>query len=178
MKIKAESLTEVPLTLTADEDLADYPVLSELAATESCTFLSPVHVSLQVAREFDHIRVHGTVSILARLSCARCLAVFDKEIVSQFTIFYAKSVDATEDEEVALSEEDLVVAYYDSDIIDFTHEIEEQILMELPYKPLCKDDCKGLCVTCGADLNTNMCSCDRSVSGSAFSVLKNLTVKR
>ncbi len=178
MKIKAESLTDTPLTLTADEAVAEYPVLSDLVVKGDCAFLSPVHVALQVSREFDHIRVHGQVSIMARLSCARCLVVFDQELASQFTIFYARSVNASEDEEVALSEEDLVMAYYDGDIIDFTHEIEEQLLMELPCKPLCHEECKGLCIHCGADRNAGECDCDRSAAGSAFSVLKNLMVNR
>lgn len=178
MKIKVESLSETPLVLSASEPITEYSVLSAMVAEGSCTFLAPLRIEVTVAREFDHIRMHGQVTTRVRHTCSRCLVSFDRDLVSSFTVFYAKSTKVSEDEEVALTEEDLVTASYDGDCIDFTHEIEEQVLLEIPYKPLCSEECKGLCVKCGADLNTGECGCDRSGTGFTFSALKNLTVKR
>jgi uncharacterized protein len=82
------------------------------------------------------------------------------------------------EEEVALAEEDLVSVSYQGDTIDFTNEVQEQVLMEIPLKPLCSEGCKGLCSNCGADLNTGECCCARSGAGFTFSALKDFTVKK
>jgi uncharacterized protein len=71
---------------------------------------------------------------------------------------------------------DLLSSSYSGDEIDLTHEIEEQIAMEIPLKPLCNEECKGLCHECGADLNTSTCSCSKEPVSLTFSALKNFKV--
>ena len=58
--------------------------------------------------------------------------------------------------------------------IDADDTLIEQILLELPLKHLCREDCKGLCPKCGADLNTTQCSCDTSDPDPRFDVLRKL----
>jgi uncharacterized protein len=95
-----------------------------------------------------------------------------------FSIFYIRSDDAQPEDEVELAEEDLVSVTFSGDEIDFTDEIAEQILLGLPYKALCSDDCKGLCFTCGADLNASECSCSQNSTSMVFSPLKGFKVKQ
>ncbi|HOP39719.1 MAG TPA: DUF177 domain-containing protein [Geobacteraceae bacterium] len=178
MRIRVEGLTDAPLVLSAREPIVDYPALVEAQEDGDCTFLEPLQLDFTVEKGFGRIRVHGRVATRVRLACSRCLVDYDTDLVSTFTVFYTKSSEMPVEEEVALTEEDLVSAPYDGDYIDFTSEIEEQVLLEIPYKPLCHDDCKGLCAKCGADLNAGDCGCERSGSGFAFSALKNFKVKR
>lgn len=178
MKIRVEGLSETSVTLTESVDASEFAALAELAESGECRFLRPLDLRFIVEKEFDHIRVQGRVATLVSLACSRCLAEYETELVTTFTVFYSKSSKMPLEEEVALAEEDLVSASYDGEYIDFTNEIEEQVLLEIPYKPLCREDCKGLCVKCGADLNAGDCGCDRSGSGFAFSALKNFTVKK
>jgi uncharacterized protein len=65
---------------------------------------------------------------------------------------------------------------YSGDEIDLSHEIEEQVAMEIPMKPLCSEGCKGLCPACGADLNKETCGCPDDHGNLAFSALKNFKV--
>ncbi len=177
MKIRVEWLSEKPLVLAGTEPIAEYPTLVELQESGECLFLEPLQLDITAEKEFDHIRVRGRIGTRARFTCSRCLAKFETNVVSEFTVFYSKATDIALEEEVALAEEDLVSAPYDGDYIDFTREIEEQVLLEIPMKPLCGEDCRGLCATCGADLNTEECDCNRSGTGFTFSSLKNFTVK-
>jgi uncharacterized protein len=112
------------------------------------------------------------------LICSRCLATFDDRLSSAFVVFYTrkKPEAAALDEEVELSEVDLVSATFDGDEIDLAMEVEEQLITELPLKPLCSDQCRGLCSSCGADLNAGDCGCCREVPSLAFSALKKLKI--
>jgi uncharacterized protein len=177
MKIRVEGLSEKPLVLSAKEPVSGYPALVEVQEVGECIFLEPLQLDMAAEKEYDHIRVHGRVGTRARFTCSRCLTEFETDVVSEFTVFYSKATEIALEEEVALTEEDLVSAPYDGDCIDFTREIEEQVLLEIPIKPLCREDCRGLCATCGADLNAGECECNRSGTGFTFSALKNFTVK-
>jgi uncharacterized protein len=178
MKIRVEGLTETPLELSAKEPVSDYPALSELQDSGECDFLAPLELRIGARKEFDHVRVHGHVETRVMLSCSRCLIRYESALVSDFTIFYSKSSEFPVEEEVALTEEDLVSASYEGECIDLSSEIEEQVLLEIPFKPLCSDECKGICPECGADLNSEECGCTPSATGFKFSSLKDFKVKR
>jgi uncharacterized protein len=178
MKIRVEGLSDSPVVLSAREPVSDFPSLIDVQEAGECTFLEPLQLDFRVEKQFGQIRVHGHVSTKVRMACSRCLADFETDIVSDFTVFYSKASKMPVEEEVALTEEDLISAPYDGDYIDFTNEIEEQVLLEIPYKPLCHEECKGICAKCGADLNSGDCGCGNSGTSLAFSALKNFTVKR
>lgn len=178
MKIRVEGLSDTPVVLSDRVKATDFPALAGLEEGGECRFLEPLDLHFSVQKEYDHVRVHGRVSTKVGLACSRCLAEYDAELLATFTIFYSKASKMPVEEEVSLSEGDLIAASYDGEYIDFTSEIEEQVLLEIPFKPLCREDCKGLCVKCGADLNAGECGCDRSGTGFTFSELKNFTVKR
>jgi len=178
VKIRVTDITGKEQLLSGEEKLTCFPTLMLAQSDGECEFLSPVSISLSVVREYDHIRVHGNVGTDIKLTCSRCLIEFTGPLTSVFTIFYTKSDDAQPEDEVELGEEDLVSVTYNGDEIDFTGEIAEQILLGLPYKPLCSDDCKGLCFTCGADLNSAACRCSETNVSMVFSPLKGFKVKQ
>lgn len=178
LKIRVADITEKERLLSGEEDLSCFPTLMQAQSDGECEFLSPVSVSLSVVREYDHIRVHGSVGTAVKLACSRCLSEYAAPLGSEFTIFYIKSDDAQPEDEVELGEEDLVSVTYSGDEIDFAGEVAEQILLCLPYKPLCSDDCKGLCFNCGADLNSAACSCSGTDVSMVFSPLKGFKVKQ
>jgi uncharacterized protein len=116
------------------------------------------------------------VETTVRLSCSRCLVEFDANVKSVFTLFYNKTSGLPLGEEQELTENDLISASYEGDYIDFTAEISEHVLMEIPFKPLCNEDCLGLCSNCGADLNSVNCGCNRTETNLKFAALKNFKV--
>lgn len=178
MKIRVADITEKAKSLEAIEDFNLYPSLAQAQAAGECQFLSPIKISLSAIREFDHIRVHGSIDTTVSLTCSRCLSEFTPELSSAFTIFYTKSATAEPEDEIELGEQDLVSATYSGDEIDFSAEIAEQVLLELPYKPLCTEECKGLCTSCGTDLNSRDCGCSSNAVTLKFSSLNGLKVKK
>ena len=178
MKVRADEIKDKVRDLSAVEEVTDYPPLAALQESGECVFLQPLRLHLTVVREYDHIRAEGRVETRVRLACSRCLADYETDIDSPFTIFYLRSAGVPQDEEVELAEQDLISVTFEGDEIDFTGEIAEQVLVEIPIKPLCKEECKGLCPNCGTDLNTAECGCSGQQANLTFSVLKNLKVNK
>ena len=179
MIIRVNDINDSLRRLSATEQVSDYPTLVAVQHDGLCEFLSPLALEFTALREYDHIRVEGKVTVEVALNCARCLTPYQIELVSRFTIFYSKALgNMPRDEEVELAEEELVSATYDGDEIDLTPEVAEHVIMELPIKPLCQEGCRGLCTSCGIDLNAGNCNCEMQKGSFAFSALKNLKLDR
>ena len=178
MKIRIDEIKGKVIDLSSVAEVADYPLLAALQESGECLFLGPLQVQLSVAREYDHIRAHGRVATKVRLGCSRCLSEYTTDIDSPFTVFYMPAAAGVlQDEEVELTKEDLVSATYEGDEIDFSREIAEQVLTEIPVKPLCREDCKGLCPVCGTDLNELTCGCKGESLNNKFGALKSLKLE-
>lgn len=67
---------------------------------------------------------------------------------------------------------DIDITYISNDFIDLGDVVTEQLTLQVPFQPLCKEDCKGMCAQCGADLNVGRCACAKIATSQAFSVLK------
>jgi uncharacterized protein len=180
VKISVDQISDKPFTLQAEEPVELFPVLVGMQDDGVCTFTGPVRYDLAVVREYDHLRVSGNVNVGVSLTCSRCLGVLESSIDSSFTIVFRRGApqEAALEEETELSEHDLISAFFSGDEIDLSHEIEEQIAMEVPLRPLCGDNCKGLCPECGTDLNHSSCSCSGKQFNFKFSALKNFKASR
>jgi uncharacterized protein len=177
LKIRLIDIGEKEKLLESSDDVSLYPTLVEAQAAGDCSFTAPLAISLSIVREYGHIRLNGRIATSVALSCSRCLAGFSRDLLSTFTIYYTQSTENfAEEDEVELGESDLISAYYSGDEIDFSDEIAQQVLLEIPYKPLCSDDCRGLCPTCGVDMNSVECGCS-TIKSLAFSPLQGFKVK-
>lgn len=177
LTIRVDDIRDKVTEISEELPVASLPLLAGMMASGEVTVTTPVQVEVSAEREYDHIRVRGRVTGGIRLSCSRCLTEIDEQVGSSFEIFYTKSRvrEAVPDEEIELSDVDLVSVSYSGDTIDLTPEVEEQFVMEIPLKPLCSEGCRGLCSSCGADLNQGECGCNRVVS-LAFGSLKDLKI--
>jgi uncharacterized protein len=72
---------------------------------------------------------------------------------------------------------DLDITYISEDFIELGEVITEQLQLTIPFQPLCKESCKGMCFSCGTDLNLGKCACMKLTKESPFSVLKDFQVK-
>jgi uncharacterized protein len=86
--------------------------------------------------------------------------------------FPATELSSEEDREV--KEEDLETSYYRDDHVDLNELLREQFYLALPMKPLCRDDCRGLCPECGANRNTDACACEPAWEDPRLAPLKRL----
>lgn len=178
MKIRIDEVKKKQLDLSEEEPAAHYPNLVQMEQAGECSFSEPVKAEVSAIWEYDHVRATGSVTSAVRLSCSRCLAEYQLPIASNFTIFYTKSHGGELDEEVELSDQDLISVSYSGEEIDLDFEIAEQVMMEIPFKPLCSESCRGLCSECGADLNAGECGCDRGGINLKMSALKKISIEK
>jgi len=180
VKLIVDHIKDAPITIHIDEPVGTFPLLAGMQNDKSCCISGKIEGDVTVIREYDHIRVAGRITAPLALSCSRCLADYSSFIDTSFTIFFRKESPITPsvEDELELGEMDLLSSSYSGDEIDLTHEIEEQIAMEIPLKPLCSEECRGLCHVCGIDLNTSSCSCGKEPVSLTFSALKDFKVTR
>ena len=113
--------------------------------------LGEVDVKGEVTSDNDIIIIKEHIKVDLELRCSRCLGTFiypiDIDIEERFT----NDSEHSEDEDVA---------FVKSDVLDITEVVENSIISTLPIKRLCSENCKGLCQSCGVNLNKDTCNCN------------------
>ena len=130
-------------------------------ASEDGTYhiVAPVELEFDIHKDKDKFRLVGRVRTQLELSCSRCLEPYRFPIDATFDQRYLPSSAASTETEREIEENDLETSYYSEDQIDLNELMREQFYLALPMKPLCLEDCKGLCAQCGTNLNTGTCEC-------------------
>jgi uncharacterized protein len=116
-------------------------------------------VAGRVSRSGHEVRLRGKISASAEVDCDRCLKTVALPVETKFDVTYVPTEDYKRSEAAELQEEDLSLSVFDGETIDLDELVREQVLLALPSRALCGEECKGLCPTCGADRNANSCDC-------------------
>ena len=182
MRINVNQIQDDGLFIEFEEKAGMFPMLAEIVQSGECEFTAPLKTRLRAIRVRDIVEVEGTVETRIRLSCSRCLKPFEMPLSARFALTYTQQMPEsteTEDEEgLELSADEMRMIAFQGDEVDLREAIQDQIVMTLPLQPLCREDCKGLCPQCGADLNDGECGCQRDLSGSAFAALTNIKLDK
>jgi uncharacterized protein len=127
--------------------------------------LSDFHGSAHVGRTPQGLLLTGQFECSFKVECVRCLCEFDYTARWEMTELFAFSEKSVTDSGLILP---------DDAQIDLAPILRDYALTEVPISPVCKPGCKGLCPTCGQDLNKKDCSHRADTDDSPFSVLKDL----
>jgi uncharacterized protein len=120
------------------------------------------------------IRLRGRLSAGLELQCARCLDPVPQQVDRQFELLYRPlGVDAGRDE-LSVTDAEAEIGYYQGEGILLEDVLREQVLLALPLKATCREDCKGLCPQCGKNLNQEACSCRAPVEDPRWEALKDI----
>jgi uncharacterized protein len=105
------------------------------------------------------------INTCVRMTCSRCLDPFPLQVETQARLTFCRVTGQVSlEKEMELTLEDLESAPFEGDEIDLWPPVYEQIVLSLPMKPLCHEDCRGLCPVCGVNRNRESCLCsDRKV---------------
>lgn len=167
MFIEIEGLTKEPLCFHHV-----YPMGEILLAHEDAALNEPVDADFILTHEDRNLHVGGTVETGIRYTCSRCLKDFSRHLSAPFDLSYLPQPRVTrEGEEFELKYEDMEVGFYDGVRLDVNLIVLEQIESALPMKFICREDCRGLCCKCGADLNEAACRCDTTEMDSRLGAL-------
>ena len=121
----------------------------------------PLSGRLRVEAAGRRVVVRGRLWTRLKVTCDRCLAEFELPMDEEVFLVFTPQVEADPEE---LEAEALDQEFYQGEVIDLWPMIEEHLVLARPIKILCRDDCQGLCPTCGRNLNDEACSCSRDVS--------------
>jgi len=168
MLIDIDRLTKDGLTVSRD---FEYPSAS--LVEEDAVFLKPVHVDLTVSKIEDQVRIKGSLSTLLRFNCARCLTPFEYPVDSRFDLVYLP--EELEELKEELEEEDVNTLYYSAPQLDLREVVLEQLNLTFPLRPLCSEDCPGICPVCGIVIRDGACSCSVAAADPRLEALKSLT---
>jgi uncharacterized protein len=136
---------------------------------------APVELSMDVHKMgADVFRVNGHARTRLELDCSRCVEPFAIPFETSFDLRYLPQDQNAGEGEREIADEDLSTAYYREGMLDVIEMLREQFQLALPMKPLCADDCRGLCPVCGGNLNRTACSCTAKWEDPRLAPLKSL----
>jgi uncharacterized protein len=136
--------------------------------------INPPSVSSKIRQEGRRVRLSGTVRGRLQLECDRCLKPVEIPVDSRFKLDYVTAADYLAQQAVELSEEDLDLAVFDGEAIDFDELVTEELLLAVPQHVLCKESCEGICPGCGVDRNSVECECQSAEVDPRWAGLKEL----
>jgi uncharacterized protein len=163
MKIVITDIPDEGLTVDVEEKL----VLEEVSTG------SPVKGTLQVNKSDREVIVKGKVTSVLDLQCSRCLKGFTRPFDIPVNVVY-HPIEGIGEEKHELKDDEMDMGFYRGEEIDLQELVREQVLLNLQMKPLCDENCKGICPSCGADLNAGACRCKTQKIDPRLEVLKKL----
>ena len=123
------------------------------------------------------IRLRGRVTGRLDLACARCLEPVAQDVKREFELLYRPlGADAGRDE-LSVTDAEAEIGYYEGDGLLLEDVLREQVLLAVPLKVICRDNCKGFCPRCGKNLNQEPCSCTAPIEDPRWEGLKEIRSK-
>ncbi len=126
--------------------------LEELEGYKAVSFKTPVSVNGEVENRAGIVTISFYVSFVLNHVCDRCLKKFEQEYEYDFEHTLVQSTSIEDDQHIVC----------ENMILDLNELAISDLLLQLPSKILCKEDCKGLCFVCGQNLNEATCECSKS----------------
>ena len=146
MKIDLKQL----FNIVGESKAIDYSITQdELSDIRGFSFASPVRITGRLYNRAGVVYLDYSADVTMSVTCDRCLRLLDRDYHFDFDHIVVPSISGDND--------DYVVA--DGESIEMNEIAVTDLLLQLPTKNLCKDDCKGLCMVCGCDLNETQCNC-------------------
>lgn len=128
------------------------------------TFSGPAEVSGSVTGDGKAFTLSGEGHVIFCGQCDRCLEQYEKPFSFSFEERFVHQEEEEEDS-----------YFYSGDELDIDQAFLDNMLLSMPMINLCREDCRGLCQKCGANLNQGTCRCSQQAKNSAFDILRSLS---
>jgi uncharacterized protein len=171
MIIRIDKLPQEGMEIAQDFEFSPCDLIDE-----SAEFLELVLAELKIRRVGDELLIKGDIKTCLSLVCSRCLRHFKFWVDIHCDLVYLpEELDDLKDE---LGDDDLDNFYYRDRQIDLNEVILEQINLSIPLKPVCSEDCKGICPVCGKNQKLGTCDCSLKDTDPRLQKLKTLLKDR
>jgi len=141
---------------------------------ERVKLTAPATVNGKIRLAGNEVFVNGHVDTRAQVECDRCLKPIELPVNADFELEYINGSEYESSGVAELTEAEMSVSVFDGEALDVDEIVKEQILLAVPTRMLCREDCKGICPQCGVDRNTGECNCVTEDIDPRWAALKNL----
>jgi uncharacterized protein len=153
MQINVSQLLQEPIGSTRDYKVSEVVDIS--GDGKGCL----VQGEVRLMRTQRNLLAKCELNTEVELTCSRCLSLFRYPLTLNFEEEYVPTVDVTSGAPLPLPEEAGTFTIDEHHILDLTEAVRQYTLLVIPMKPLCDEDCAGLCQNCGHNLNRGRCDC-------------------
>ena len=150
--------------------LKGLPMRDALGAPEPDPGAGAGHAELELYADGTHAFATGTFQGHLHVACSRCVEDMQIDLDEKLHVTFMPPSEMPADDGTAAGEdgaevatEDLDLFPFDGETIDLEPLFREQFVLAIPFAPLCREDCKGLCPQCGIDLNSGTCTCEKPI---------------
>lgn len=165
MLIRVSEIPEDGLRIEGVE-VFPHPVVDSSWALEA--------LSLFLEKDGEEVLVRGHLAARVPQVCSRCLETFTVRVAAEVGTRFAPGLARRRDEGQELTADDLELDFYAGDLLDLDRLIQTEVMLGLPMKSLCREECRGLCPVCGGNRNSNPCACEARLPDPQFAALKTL----
>lgn len=178
MKISIDEIPQTPKEIAFSESVEELNNIYSQSSVREFGFPASLEVELRYYRAGADLLFEGRISGVLRGVCGRCAEEYVFSLDQPFEFVLIPDPAKAERKAEELHRDDLGLSYYSGDEIDLAPLIAEQVILALPTKPLCAENCRGLCASCGANLNRESCSCVAPTEDPRMAVFRTLKVGR
>jgi uncharacterized protein len=162
MKIQVGGLAEGLYTYRFEAQPADLELGEPFGGT--------VAAEIRLDKTGRRLLLTGTVSTVGSFVCDRCVAPFERTVSGTYRMYYVQDGQ----ESAGLDPAEVQVIPEGQNVIDIREDVRQTMLLTLPLKVLCREDCRGLCPMCGTNLNEQQCECKDTVADPRWDKLRSL----
>lgn len=159
MKIPVAEVTQSAKEIKFLERIEDLNEIFTASQFREFQFPPFLEVGLVYYRSGNEIFFQGSFDGNFDACCSRCLGNYSFNLAKEFDFVLSPEPLTFDRKADALRNDELGLSYYSTEEINLAPLIKEQVLLALPTRPLCEEDCRGLCGTCGVNLNFEKCAC-------------------
>lgn len=178
MKIPVGDIPQSPKEIRFSESIEGLNDIFGKSTVWDFRFPPSLEIDLVYYRSGQDLLFSGRFSGTFEGCCSRCLKIYSFELQKEFEFILRPDPVKSERGAEELNRDDLGLSYYSTEEINLAPLIAEQVMLALPTRPLCADDCRGFCGGCGVNLNTDECVCSSSVGDPRMAIFRTLKVGR
>ncbi len=137
-------------------------------------FSGTIRIDAKLDKSAQQIFLQTGIRAEGSFFCDRCLENFNQEMSTQYSMMYVQGTRSTVD---LKKDEEIQILGTDMNYIDLDDDVRQYILLNIPQKLLCKEDCQGFCAICGVNKNIESCTCGAQAIDSRWDALRKLSHK-
>jgi uncharacterized protein len=178
MKIPVDDIPQSPKEISFCENVAALSDVYGKNSSRDFRFPPRLDIDLVYYRSGRQLFFQGSLRGTFEGCCSRCLSEYSFVLNKEFEFVLSPAASKPDRKIEELSREDLGLSYYSTDEIDLMPLILEQVVLALPTRPLCNENCRGFCGGCGANLNQEPCVCSATGDDPRMAIFRSLKVAR